>query len=43
MGLFAFRMEDGRVIATHEHLVPLAMLDYYYPVDLRNVKYLHIP
>ena len=43
MGLFAFRMEDGRVIATHEHLVPLAMLDYYYPVDLRNVKYLPIP
>lgn len=43
MDLFAFRMEDGRVIATHEHLVPLAMLDYYYPVDLRNVKYLRIP
>lgn len=43
MSIFAFRLEDGRVISTHDHLVPLMMLDYYYAVDLRNVKYLHLP
>lgn len=43
MNIFTFRLEDGRVIATHDHLVPLAMLDYYYPVDLRNVMYLRTP
>ena len=40
MRIFAFRLEDGRLIATHEHLVPLAMLEYYYAIDLRNVLYL---
>ncbi|MBQ2739646.1 MAG: helix-turn-helix transcriptional regulator [Oscillibacter sp.] len=43
MGMFAFRLEDGRIISTHNHLVPLMMLDYYYAVDLRNVKYLCLP
>ena len=43
MGMFAFRLEDGRIISTHDHLVPLMMLDYYYAVDLRNVKYLCLP
>lgn len=43
MRIFALRLGDGRVLATHEHLVPLAMLDYYYAVDLRNTKYLRMP
>ena len=32
-------LDDGRVIATHAHLVSLAMLDTYYAVDLQNVLY----
>ena len=42
MNSFAFRSDDGRVIATHAHLVPLAMLDTYYAVDLKNVLYLSL-
>ena len=40
MTAFAFRLEDGRIIATHAHLVPLAMLNHYYAVDLKNTLYL---
>lgn len=39
MTAFAFRLEDGRIIATSGHLVPLAMLEQYYAVDLKNVLY----
>lgn len=40
MTAFAFRLEDGRIVATHEYLLPLAMLDHYYAVDLKNTLYL---
>ena len=40
MTAFAFRMNDGRIISTHEHLVPLVMLEHYYAIDLKNVLYL---
>ena len=40
MTAFAFRLEDGRIVATHEDLLPLAMLDHYYAVDLKNTLYL---
>ena len=40
MTAFAFRLEDGRIGATHDHLLPLAMLDHYYAVDLNNTLYL---
>lgn len=40
MTAFAFRLEDGRIVATHDHLLPLAMLEHYYAVDLNNTLYL---
>ena len=43
MTAFAFRLEDGRIVATQEHLVPLAMLDQYYAVDLTNTLYRSSP
>ena len=43
MTAFAFQLEDGRIVATHEHLVPLAMLERYYAVDLKNTLYRSSP
>lgn len=39
MQIFALRMDDGRILSTHEHLVPLAMLEYYYATDNLNTIY----
>ena len=39
MRVLARRMDDGRILSTHEHLVALAILEHYYATDNLNTIY----